>query len=280
MSSSTEQTSTVLAFKQKYGPWALIAGASHGVGAAFAQQLAARGLNCVLVARREEALRDLQAQLIEEYGVEVLLVTQDLAHADATSKLLATVAEREIGLFVYNAGGDPYITKFLDTSVDDWSALLRLNALTVMECSHAFGGRMLERGHGGLLLVGSQAALGGIRKLAMYSATKGFALNLGESLWAEWKDRGVDVLNLLIGTVDTPSMRAAMVKLKIADALTMVLPKAGEIVEVALRELGNGPTLIHPEDLSLSDPALQPGTVRQQHVLSKSAEAALFIGTD
>lgn len=280
MSSPTEQASIVLAFKQKYGPWALIAGASHGVGAAFAQQLAARGLNCVLVARREEALRDLQAQLIEEYGVEVLLITQDLAHADATSKLLAAVADREIGLFVYNAGGAPYITKFLDTSADDWSALLRLNVLTVMECSHAFGGRMLARGQGGVLLVGSQAALGGIRKLAMYSATKGFALNLGESLWAEWKDRGVDVLNLLIGTVDTPTMRAAMVKLKIADALTMVLPKAGEIVEAALRELANGPTLIHPEDLTCSDPVLKPGNARHQHVLNKSAEAAVFIGTD
>lgn len=138
---------------------------------------------------------------------------------------------------------------------------------------------MLERGQGGLLLVGSQAALGGIRKLAMYTATKGFALNLGESLWAEWKDRGVDVLNLLIGTVDTPTMRDAMVKLKIPDALTMTLPKAQDLALLALEELGNGPTLIHPED-TLVQVATAPGPARRAHVLSKSAEAAVFIGND
>jgi len=266
-------------FKHRYGPWAVIAGASHGVGAAFAHLLAERGLNCVLVARRAEALAQLKHELEQQYAIEVLLVTQDLSHSDATKKLQTAVGEREVGLFIYNAGGDPYITRFLDTSTEDWGALLRLNSLTVMQCSHAFGAPMLERGRGGLLLVGSQAALGGIRKLAMYTATKGFALNLGESLWAEWKDRGVNVLNLLIGTVDTPTMREAMVKLKIPDALTMTLPKAEDLALLALDELGNGPTLIHPED-TLSNRASSPGQARRLHVLNKSAEAAVFIGND
>ena len=267
------------AFQHRYGPWAVIAGASHGVGAAFAHQLAERGLHCVLVARRGEVMAQLKSELEDRYAVEVLVVTQDLSHPDACERLLATVGERQVGLFIYNAGGDPYITRFLDTSVEDWGALLRLNCLTVMQCSHAFGAAMLERGQGGLLLVGSQAALGGIRKLAMYTATKGFALNLGESLWAEWKDRGVDVLNLLIGTVDTPTMRDAMVKLKIPDALTMTLPKAQDLALLALEELGNGPTLIHPED-TLVQVATAPGPARRAHVLSKSAEAAVFIGND
>lgn len=265
-----------LDFLHRYGPWAVIAGASHGVGAAFAHLLAARGLNCVLVARRGEALAQLKSQLEQRYAIEVLLVTQDLAQRDACERLVAAVGARQVGLFVYNAGGDPYITRFLATSVDDWEALLCLNSLTLMRCSHAFGGAMLERRRGGLLLVGSQAALGGIRKLAMYSATKGFALNLGEALWAEWKDQGVDVLNLLIGTVDTPTMRDAMVKLNIPDALTMALPKAEELALWALQELGNGPTLIHPQD-TLAD---LPGQARRDHVLSKSAEAAVFIGND
>lgn len=267
------------AFKHRYGPWAVIAGASHGMGAAFARLLAERGLNCVLVARRGEALAQLKSELQEQYAVEVLVVVQDLSRPDAGEQLLNAVGERDVGLFIYNAGGDPYITRFLDTSADDWSALLRLNCLTVMHCCHAFGAAMLARGQGGLLLVGSQAALGGIRKLAMYTATKGFALNLGESLWAEWKDRGVDVLNVLIGTVDTPTMRDAMVKLKIPDALTMTLPKAQDLALLALEQLGNGPTLIHPEDI-LDNGANAPGPARRAHVLDKSAQAAVFIGND
>ncbi len=280
MMGELEQASDALAFKRKYGPWALIAGASHGVGAAFARQLAARGLNCVLVARRQDALDALRLELVAHHGVEVLVVSQDLSHADAASSLLAAVAEREIGLFVYNAGGDPFLTRFLDTSVEDWSSLLRLNASTPMACCHAFGGRMLGRGRGGVILVGSQAALGGIRKLAMYSASKAFAMNLGESLWAEWRDRGVDVLNLLIGTVDTPTMREAMVRLNIPNALSMPLPQAEDVVAVALDGLGNGPTLIHPDDLASGEPHRRPGVARREHTIGKSAEAAVFIGAD
>jgi uncharacterized protein len=267
-------------FAGKYGPWALIAGASHGVGAAFARQLAARGLNCVLVARRQDALDALRLELVASHGVEVMVVSQNLSHADAASSLLAAVAEREIGLLVYNAGGDPFLTRFLDTPVEDWSSLLRLNASTPMACCHAFGGQMLGRSRGGVILVGSQAALGGIRKLAMYSASKGFAMNLGESLWAEWRERGVDVLNLLIGTVDTPTMREAMVRLNIPDALSMPLPQAEEIVAVALDGLGNGPTLIHPDDLACGEPHRRPGAARREHTIGKSAEAAVFIGAD
>lgn len=280
MSERLQQAGDALAFKRKYGPWALIAGASHGVGAAFAHQLAARGLNCVLVARRQDALDALRLELVARHGVEVLAVSQDLSHADAADRLLAAVTDREIGLFVYNAGGDSFLTRFLDTPVEDWSSLLRLNASTLMACCHAFGGRMLGRGRGGVILVGSQAALGGIRKLAMYSASKGFAMNLGESLWAEWKDRGIDVLNLLIGTVDTPTMREAMVRLNIPDALGMPLPQAADIVALALRELHNGPTLIHPQDIDATGYGQSPGQVRREHVIAKSAEAAAFIGND
>ncbi|RBL66862.1 short-chain dehydrogenase, partial [Pseudomonas sp. MWU13-2625] len=126
------------AFLHRYGPWAVIAGASHGVGSAFARSLAERGLNCVLVARRGDALAQLKNELEDRYAVEVLVVIQDLSHAAACERLQAAVGERQVGLFIYNAGGDPYITRFLDTSAKDWGALMRLNCLTVMQCSHAF----------------------------------------------------------------------------------------------------------------------------------------------
>lgn len=265
------------ALNRRYGPWALIAGASHGVGAAFARSLASQGLNCVLVARRESALQALRQELIDKYAVEVLVIAQDLSQPGAASRIKKLTAEREIGLLIYNAGGDPYITRFLASSTDDWSALLRLNGQTVMECCHLFGGAMVERQRGGVILVGSQAALGGIRKLAMYCATKAFILNLGEALWAEWKERGVDVLNLLIGTVDTPTMRDAIVRLGVPDALTMALPTAEEIVATALEQLPQGPTFIHPEDTR--DGGLA-GQARRAHVIEKTAEAAVFIGAD
>lgn len=274
---TTRQTDT--SFPHRYGPWALIAGASHGVGAAFAQQVAARGLNCILVARNQSALQSLKQQLESRYGVEVLTISQDLSAANATSRLLAATGTRQVGLLIYNAGGDPFISQFLNTDAERWKSLLRLNAQTVLEASHAYGGQMLARRRGGLILVGSHAALGGVRKLGMYSATKAFSLNLGESLWAEWKDQGVDVLNLLISTVDTPMMRQTMQRLNIPNAMTMQLPQADDIARLALQELPNGPTLVHPEDLvRRNDDEPSPGHRRREHVVSKSAEAAVFIG--
>ena len=114
------------AFTKKYGPWAVIAGASHGVGAALADQVAAKGLNCVLVARREDALTDLKNQLVDRYGVEVLVVTLDLTLDDAADRLVVAVADREVGLLIYNAGGDPYITRFLDTPVKRYSSGMKV----------------------------------------------------------------------------------------------------------------------------------------------------------
>ncbi|WP_150304368.1 SDR family NAD(P)-dependent oxidoreductase [Pseudomonas saliphila] len=268
------------AFHQRYGDWALIAGASHGIGAAFARQVAAQGLNCILVARNETALESLKAELEAQHGIQALCVTQDLSAADATARLIEATGTRQVGLVIYNAGGDPFISQFLNTDAEHWMKLLRMNTQTVMDISHAFGGRMIERGRGGLLLVGSHAALGGVRKLGMYSATKAFSLNLGESLWAEWKDRGVDVLNLLISTVDTPTMRETMQRLNIPNAMTMPLPQADDIARLALQELRNGPTLIHPEDLAVAAGAASPGSLRRDHVMKKSTEAAQFIGND
>ncbi|MEH6386325.1 MAG: SDR family NAD(P)-dependent oxidoreductase [Pseudomonas profundi] len=276
----TNQLDDAPAFCRRYGDWALIAGASHGIGAAFARQVAAQGLNCILVARNETALESLKAELEAQHGIQALCVTQDLSAADATSRLLGAIGSRQVGLVIYNAGGDPFISQFLNTDAEHWMKLLRMNTQTVMDISHAFGGRMMEQGRGGLLLVGSHAALGGVRKLGMYSATKAFSLNLGESLWAEWKDRGVDVLNLLISTVDTPTMRETMQRLNIPNAMTMPLPQADDIARVALQELRNGPTFIHPEDLEVAAGAASPGNLRRDHVMKKSAEAAQFIGND
>lgn len=265
-------------FFRNYGPWALIAGASHGVGAAFAHQAASRGLNCILVARRQAALESLKSELQSQYSVEVLVLCQDLSTVDAAERLVDAVERRQVGLMIYNAGGDPFISQFLNTSIDNWNRLLRMNTQTVMELSHAFGSKMVERRQGGLILVGSHAALGGVRKLGMYSATKAFCLNLGESLWAEWKTHNVDVLNVLISTVDTPTIRDTMARLGIPEARTMTLPQANDIADTALQNLATGPTLVHPDDVVGDNNS--PGSQRRAHVQAKSEEAARFIGDD
>jgi len=264
-------------FKEKYGPWALIAGASHGLGAVFARQLASLGLNCVLLSRRPAVLETLKKELELEYGIEALSVGIDLMTEDAVDKIIERVGDREIGLLVYNAGAPPLTEAFLKVSANDWDGFVRMNTVTVYRCCHHFGSQMIERGRGGVILVGSHAAFGGTKKLSLYTATKGFILNLGESLWAEWKDQGVDVLNLVIGSTDTPTMREHMA------AHGMVLPEGAlptpeEIVPLGLAKLSDGPSLVHPDDIDLSADEKSRGHIRRDHVIESTRISAQFIG--
>jgi len=164
---------------------------------------------------------------------------------DATARLLDATGTRQVGLVIYNAGGDPFISQFLNTDGEQWMKLLRMNTQTVMDISHAFGGRMIERGRGGLLLVGSHAALRWCAQAWDVFRNQGlFAKSGVNRLWAEWKDRGVDVLNLLISTVDTPMMRETMQRLNIPNAMTMPLPQADEHrLPGSAATAGTGPTL-------------------------------------
>src|SRR4030088_3038703 len=193
-----DQSNDPGSLKARYGPWAVIAGASEGLGAEFARQLAAAGINCILVARRAQVLETFAADLRKLYGIEAIGAAIDLAEPSATERMLAAVGERRIGLFIFNAGGDGHATKYLDKAAEDWAPLVRRNVLTLMESVHAFGKRMVQNGRGGILLVASDAAFGGVWRLGVYSATKAFGLNLAEPLWAKLAPKGVDVLNLVI----------------------------------------------------------------------------------
>src|SRR4051794_3805385 len=161
-------------FVEKYGPWAIVAGASDGTGLAFAAEIAARGVNVVLVARRQAALDEVASEL----DVETRVVPLDLSTDSATDALAAATDDLEIGLFVYNAGADSHNTQLLDTSLDSWHALVRRNCATVLGTSYHYGTRMLERGRGGLVLVTSGAAFAGGSHIAVYAASKAFDLVL------------------------------------------------------------------------------------------------------
>jgi len=270
--------STEPSLKSRYGPWAVIAGASEGLGAEFARHLAAAGINCVLIARRGQVLAQFAEELSKDYGIEAIGATIDLAEPSATERMLAAVGERQIGLFIYNAGGDGHATKYLDKAAADWAPLVRRNVLTLMESVHAFAQRMVGSGRGGILLVASDAAFGGVSRLGIYSATKAFGLNLGESLWAELSSKGVDVLNLVIGATDTPTLRHVL-RQKNIPAESLVLASTGEVVPAALARLGKGPTLIYGFADDDSD-SVQSSNSRRRRVLANGKFLSLFFGDD
>lgn len=228
-----------LQFKSRYGPWALIAGASEGTGAAFARHLAGKGLNLILVARREGPLDALAQELRAANDVECVTASIDLAREDAAQRLLAAAGGREVGLLILNAGSDPNGALFLDNDLADWDALAMRNVMTVMRAVHAFAAPMRDRGRGGLMLVGSGACYGGLPGIGVYAATKAFDLVLGEALWAELEPHGVDVLSLVLGRTDTPAHRGLM------EARGMAIPDgladAGDVARLGLERLPFGP---------------------------------------
>lgn len=191
-----------MARTSEYGPWAVITGASAGLGEEFARQLAASKLNLVLVARREERLRTLQQALVRNHGVEVSVLPLNLGEADAPRRLDEATANLDVGLFVNNAGFG-YMGKFLQQDEARLEEMVRLNCLSVMLLSRRFGRRLAERGRGGMIIVASLAGFQPTPYMACYGATKGFDLLLGEGLAHELKGSGVDVVVLCPGSTRT-----------------------------------------------------------------------------
>ncbi len=186
-----------------FGPWAVITGASSGIGEEFARQLAASGLHLVLVARRLKALNTLGSELTRAYGISTRVVELDLTTNDALEKLSEATRDLDIGLLISNAGamlaGD-----FLSLDYEALRRDLRLNVQTHLDLTYHFGSRLAQRGHGGLLLVASTTGLQGVPFAAEYGAAKAYVLSLGEALHVEFQRMGVHVTVLSPGATDTP----------------------------------------------------------------------------
>ncbi len=189
----------------RYGPTALVAGASEGIGAAFARALAGAGLDLVLVARRREPLEALAAELRVSHGsdrrVETLAI--DLASPEAGAHFARIAAAQTVGLVVYNAALS-VLGPFLETSVDDHLRMLDVNARGPLLAARTFGPPMAARGRGGIVIVSSLTAFWGSPWLATYGATKAFELSLGEALAHELGEHGVDVVVSCAGATRTP----------------------------------------------------------------------------
>lgn len=230
----------------KYGPWAVIAGASEGTGKSFAQQLAASGINCVLIARREELLNTLATEIREDFGVECLTLAIDLSSEQACERIIETVGSREVGLYISNAGADPHGAKFLEKDAATWHTFINRNIVTNMHCCHHFAAAMRERGRGGILLVGSGACYGGGSFLAIYTACKAFDLCFAESLWAELRTSGVDVLYLVLSMTDTPALHQLLHDK--GQAIPEGLASPDAVAREGLSRLSKGPVHNYGQD--------------------------------
>lgn len=188
-------------FKQKYGGWALVTGATSGIGEQMAKQLAADGMNLVLVARREQALNDYALTLASEYSVETAVIVADLATQEGVDKVKAT--QHEIGLIALSAGLETN-GAFEKLDIDAELRMLEVNVKSTMTLSHHFSNIMVARGKGAILLVASMFGQMASPYFATYAGSKAFVIGFGQSLYGELKPKGVDVSILSPGLTKTP----------------------------------------------------------------------------
>jgi uncharacterized protein len=221
-------------FVEAYGPWALVAGGSQGLGAAFAEEIARRGVNLVLIARRAGPLEETAAALRTRHGVEVRTASVDLAAPGFLEAIEHAVQGLEIGLLVCDAAHS-HTGRFLDSDLPTCLKILDTNCRAPLSLVHVFGSRMAARGRGGILVMSSLSAFWGSPYVAVYGATKAFLVNLAEALWRELGDRGVDVTVCTAGPVLTPNYLASMPRRTGPSALEMAPER---VAAIALGALG------------------------------------------
>ncbi len=227
--------------REKYGNTALIAGASEGIGAAFAAELAKEGMNLVLIARRPGPLQQLADSLKNIYKVDVQCIICDLSDINVLYKIEEALNGREINLIVYNAALS-YIGPFIKNSSENHAYAAQVNMLTPLKLVHFFGEKMLAQGKGAIVLMTSLAGFQGSGFLTMYAATKAFNRILGESLWYEWKDSGVDIIACCAGATSTPGYINTRPE-KTGFFTPRVLDPA-EVAQECLKKLGKQPSFI------------------------------------
>jgi uncharacterized protein len=226
-------------FANRYGPVALVTGASSGIGRSFAAALATRGLDLVLVARRLQRLEELAGELRSQHGVRVQVSPIDLADSTAAQQMLDITSSLEVGLVVSNAGfglKGPYAAGDPKTL----SNMLMVNCHTPMLLARGFVPRLQQRKRGGIVFTSSVEGLIGCPYSAVYSASKAFVRSLGEALWGELTPEGIDILTLCPGATDTEAPR-----LQGYDPAKMPhLMSPDEVVRLTLEKLRSGPTFI------------------------------------
>jgi len=227
-------------FHHRYGPWAVVAGASEGIGRAYAHALAEKGLDLVLIARRPEPLEEEATLLRRRHRVKVETVSLDLGGADLAQRFTAALEGKEIGLLVYNACYSK-IASYLESDLASKLATIDVNCRGPVVLSSIVGEKLAARGRGGLVLMSSMSGNQGTAMVATYAASKAFDTVLGEGLWAELGPKGVDVLVCVAGATSTPNFLAQTPESKRKQVFPMT---PDDVARGALANLRNGPVYV------------------------------------
>lgn len=239
---------------KRYGDWALVTGASSGIGREFARALAANGIHCVLVARREDRLRELAGELASRHGVQTLVAPADLAAPGAVEKVYAAAEGIDVGILVNNAGFG-YAGRFHTLDPARLEEMVRVNCLAPVLLTRAFLPDMQRRRRGALILVSSVLGLVPGPLDAVYSASKAFDLLFGESLWAELRGSGIDVLTLCPNLTHTEFLDVQRVPEAEASFLNRYADRPDRLAVLALRRLGRRPLALPWRTLACTIPA-------------------------
>ncbi|WP_340317373.1 SDR family NAD(P)-dependent oxidoreductase [Rhizorhabdus argentea] len=228
-------------FVERYGPCAVIAGGSDGIGAAFARAAAKRGLDLVLIARNEGTLSSL-AQEIEKEHPKVMIRTLavDLSSPSAAKAIESATEDLDVGLFIFNVGSEPSYGPFLEHDEEWVNQRMNRNFVVKAQLTHHFGRRMVARGRGGIILMGSMSGYFGSPGFALYSASKAYTRYLAEGLWHELKAHNIDLLCPVVGPTVTPTMIRSYGKLEGA-------ADPADVAETALDKIADGPVWVSEE---------------------------------
>ena len=227
--------------KKKYGNLALVAGASEGIGAAFSTFLAEEGMDLILIARKKEPLELFASELAGKYKVNVKTLSCDLSEPDAIKKIQNAFYDKNVDMLVYNAALS-FIGPFENDTMEHCNRIANANMITPMNLVKHFGVEMIKRRRGAIILMSSLAGLQGSGYLTAYAATKAFNRVFAESLWYEWKDKGVDVIACCAGAVSTKNYFATNPAKSSIFAPGVTTPE--EVVEECFRHLGKRPSFI------------------------------------
>lgn len=222
-------------FRNRYGPVALVTGASSGIGLAIAEELATRGFDLVLTARRTDRLEAIAQRLLSKQGTRTRVIGADLADPEAPARLLAETEGCDVGLVVSNAGFNMK-GAFESKAVSAMASMLMVNCHAPMRLAHGFLPRLKARGRGGIVFTASVEGLIGCPYSTAYSASKALVVSLGEGLWGECLDTGVDVLTLCPGATQSEATAG------MEDPRN--LQAAAEVARLTLDNLREGPTFV------------------------------------
>lgn len=217
-------------FVEKYGPWALVTGASAGIGEEFVEQLAKRGLNVLLVARRIDKLTNIAERVEKKYGIHTRVLAYDLSADNFLETIDNASRDLEIGLLVNNAGASSYHGRFLSRKLEKIYQSVHFSIIVQLTLIHHFGNKMAGRGKGGIVQVASATGHVPMPYMVEYSSCKAFQLNMGEGLHYEMKRQGIDVLVLSPGATKTERVNFGM--------------EVQPVVTIALNGLGDKSSII------------------------------------